>query len=67
MTTGDDYFTSIQNAVQCVLDEEPPRMPSFGLHNRIIVHPGRAIDLARALDWLANHPHAGFHAGKRAA
>lgn len=56
ITTGDDYFTYIQNAVQCVLDEDPPRMLSFGLHNRIIAHPGRAMGLARVLDWLANHP-----------
>jgi allantoinase len=56
ITTGDDYFTYIQNAVQCVLDEDPPRMLSFGLHNRIIAHPGRAMGLARILDWLANHP-----------
>ena len=56
ITTGDDYFTYIQNAVQCVLEEDTPRMLSFGLHNRIIAHPGRALGLARILDWLANHP-----------
>lgn len=56
ITTGDDYFTYIQNAVQCVLDEDPPQMLSFGLHNRIIAHPGRARGLARVLDWLASHP-----------
>jgi allantoinase len=56
ITTGDDYFDYIRNAVQCVIDEDPPRMLSFGLHNRIIGHPGRAFGLAKALDWLASHP-----------
>ena len=31
-------------------------MLSFGLHNRIIGHPGRALGLARVLDWLAAQP-----------
>ena len=31
-------------------------MISFGLHNRIIAHPGRAFGLAKALDWLTNRP-----------
>ncbi|MBS0220444.1 MAG: polysaccharide deacetylase family protein [Proteobacteria bacterium] len=56
MTTGDEYFTYVKNAVQCVLEEDPPRMLSFGLHNRIIAHPGRAMGLVRALDWLAELP-----------
>ena len=56
ITTGNDYFDYITNAVQCVLDEDPPRMLSFGLHNRIIAHPGRAYGLAKALDWLASNP-----------
>jgi allantoinase len=56
MTTGDEYLTYMKNAVQCVLTEDPPCMLSFGLHNRIIAHPGRAMGLARVLDWLANHP-----------
>jgi allantoinase len=56
ITTGNDYFDYITNAVQCVLDEDPPRMLSFGLHNRIIAHPGRAFGLAKALDWLSSHP-----------
>jgi len=56
ITTGTDYFEYIRNAVQCVIDEDPPRMLSFGLHNRIIAHPGRAYGLAKALDWLAAHP-----------
>jgi peptidoglycan/xylan/chitin deacetylase (PgdA/CDA1 family) len=56
MTTGDEYFAYVKNAVQCVLEEDPPCMLSFGLHNRIIAHPGRAMGLARALDWLAEQP-----------
>ena len=55
ITTGDDYFDYIRNAVQCVLDEDPPRLLSFGLHNRIIGHPGRAFGLAKVLDWLAGN------------
>ncbi len=56
MTTGDEYFAYVKNAVQCVLEEDPPGMLSFGLHNRIIAHPGRAMGLVRALDWLAEQP-----------
>jgi peptidoglycan/xylan/chitin deacetylase (PgdA/CDA1 family) len=56
MTSGDEYLAYIKNAVQCVLEEDPPRMLSFGLHNRIIAHPGRALGLARVLDWLAGQP-----------
>jgi hypothetical protein len=28
ITTGNDYFDYITNAVQCVIDEDPPRMPA---------------------------------------
>jgi peptidoglycan/xylan/chitin deacetylase (PgdA/CDA1 family) len=56
MTSGDDYLAYIKNAVQCVLEEDPPRMLSFGLHDRIIGHPGRALGLARVLDWLGGQP-----------
>src|SRR5204863_5029087 len=56
MSSGDEYFAYIRNAVQCVLEQDPPRMLSFGLHNRIIGHPGRALRLARRPDWLAGHP-----------
>jgi peptidoglycan/xylan/chitin deacetylase (PgdA/CDA1 family) len=56
MTSGEEYFTYIKNAVQCVLEEDPPCMLSFGLHNRIIGHPGRALGLARLLDWLTTQP-----------
>ena len=56
ITTGSDYADYVKNAVQCVIDEDPPRMLSFGLHNRIIAHPGRAYGLAQALDWLADQP-----------
>jgi allantoinase len=56
MTSGDEYLAYIRNAVQCVLEEDSPRMLSFGLHNRIIAHPGRALGLAKALDWLSGQP-----------
>jgi peptidoglycan/xylan/chitin deacetylase (PgdA/CDA1 family) len=56
MTSGDDYLAYIKNAVQCVLEEDPPCMLSLGLHDRIIGHPGRALGLARVLDWLAGQP-----------
>jgi peptidoglycan/xylan/chitin deacetylase (PgdA/CDA1 family) len=56
MTSGDEYFTYMRNAVECVVREDPPRMLSFGLHNRIIGHPGRAAGLAKLLDWLAARP-----------
>ncbi|HEY6979573.1 polysaccharide deacetylase family protein [Reyranella sp.] len=56
MTSGDEYLAYVKNAVQCVLEEDPPRLLSFGLHNRIIAHPGRAMGLARTLDWLTDQP-----------
>ena len=59
ITTGSDYFDYVRNAVECVIEEDPPRMLSFGLHNRIIAHPGRAFGLAKALDWLEVIPRCG--------
>lgn len=56
LTSGDEYFAYARNAIECVLEEDPPRMLSFGLHNRIIGHPGRAAGLARLLDWIATQP-----------
>lgn len=56
MTSGTEYFDYMRDAIQCVLNEDPPRMLSFGLHNRIIAHPGRAMGLARLLDWIADQP-----------
>jgi putative urate catabolism protein len=56
MSSGTEYFDYMRDAIDCVLREDPPRMLSFGLHNRIIGHPGRAMGLARLLDWIAQHP-----------
>jgi len=56
MSSGDEYYAYIRNAIECVLHEDPPRMLSFGLHDRIIGHPGRAAGLARLLDWIATEP-----------
>jgi peptidoglycan/xylan/chitin deacetylase (PgdA/CDA1 family) len=56
LTTGGEYFAYARDAIECVLREDPPRMLSFGLHNRIIAHPGRASGLADLLDWVADHP-----------
>jgi peptidoglycan/xylan/chitin deacetylase (PgdA/CDA1 family) len=56
ITTGSDYCDYVRNAVECVIEEDPPRMLSFGLHNRIIGHPGRAFGLAKVLDWLSGNP-----------
>jgi hypothetical protein len=56
MTSGTEYFDYMRDAIECVLREEPPRMLSFGLHNRIIAHPGRAAGLAKLLDWVSTQP-----------
>ena len=65
ITTGDDYFDYIRNAVQCVLDEDPPRMLSFGLHNRIIGHPGRAYGLAKRSRLARGQSQGVDHAARR--
>ena len=52
LTSGDEYFAYLRNAIECVVAEDPPRMLSVGLHTRIIGHPGRAAGLAKLLDWI---------------
>jgi len=52
MSSGDEYFSYIRNAIECALQEDPPCMLSFGLHNRIIGQAGRAAGLAKLLDWI---------------
>ncbi len=52
MSSGDEYFAYIRNAIECALHEDPPGILSFGLHNRIIGHAGRAAGLAKLLDWI---------------
>jgi len=52
MTSGDEYFAYMRNAIECALNEDPPCFLSFGLHNRIIGQAGRAAGLAKLLDWI---------------
>lgn len=56
LTTGEEFFRYIQGAVELMLSEPGGRMLSVGLHNRIIAHPGRAVGLAKLLDWVATQP-----------
>jgi peptidoglycan/xylan/chitin deacetylase (PgdA/CDA1 family) len=56
LTTGEEFFAYIRGAVEMLLAEPGGRMLSVGLHNRIIGQPGRAIGLARLLDWAMRAP-----------
>jgi peptidoglycan/xylan/chitin deacetylase (PgdA/CDA1 family) len=56
ITGGEEFFLYIKGAVEMLLSEPGGRMLSVGLHNRIIGQPGRAIGLARLLDWVARQP-----------
>src|SRR5207245_6255758 len=47
MTSGDEYLAYIKNAVQCVLEEDAPRMLRFVVHDWICGHPNRGVRLAR--------------------
>jgi peptidoglycan/xylan/chitin deacetylase (PgdA/CDA1 family) len=56
ITTGEEFFAYIRQAVELMLSEPGGRMLSVGLHPRIIGQPGRAAGLARLLDWVKTQP-----------
>lgn len=57
IATADDFFAFLRDAFDMLYEEgaTQPKMMSIGLHMRIIGHPGRAIGLARFLDYVAKH------------
>lgn len=53
---GDDFFSLLRDTFDQLWNEgvRRPKMMSIGLHARISGHPGRALALARFLDYLHN-------------
>ncbi|MFJ9450601.1 MULTISPECIES: allantoinase PuuE [unclassified Herbaspirillum] len=57
MTTANDFFEFLRDSFDMLYQEgaTAPKMMSVGLHLRLIGHPGRAVGLARFLDYVAAH------------
>ncbi|MFV0244451.1 MAG: allantoinase PuuE [Qingshengfaniella sp.] len=55
---GDQFFTYLKDSFDCLYAEgaTTPRMMNVGLHCRIAGRPGRAMALARFLDYVASKP-----------
>ncbi len=53
LATADDYFTLLKDTVDFLCQEQDAKMLSVGLHLRVMGHPGRAVGLARFLDYVA--------------
>ncbi|MFC4275131.1 allantoinase PuuE [Achromobacter aloeverae] len=55
MATADDFMTYLKDSFDMLYEEgrTTPKMMSVGLHLRLVGHPGRAIGLARFLDYVA--------------
>jgi allantoinase len=56
-SSGEDFFTYLRDTFDMLYAEGAtlPRMVSVGIHCRISGRPGRAIALARFLDYVAKH------------
>ncbi len=56
-SSGEDFFKLLKDAFDLLWQEgaQHPKMMSIGLHGRISGHPGRAMALARFLDYLQGH------------
>lgn len=52
--TADTYFTFLKDHFDMLYEEgrQQPKMMSVGLHLRMIGHPGRALGLARFMDYV---------------
>jgi putative urate catabolism protein len=58
---GDQFFTYLKDSFDLLLAEGragQPKMMSIGLHCRLVGRPGRAVALARFLDYVAAHADA---------
>jgi putative urate catabolism protein len=55
--SGEDFFRYLKDTFDVLYGEgaEAPRMMSVGLHARIVGRPGRALALARFLDYVLEH------------
>lgn len=55
--TATQFFEILRDTFDMLYAEgaSAPRMMSVGLHNRLAGHPGRAVGLARFLDYVAEH------------
>lgn len=55
--TGDDFFQYLKDSFDTLYEEgaTAPRMMNVGLHCRTIGRPGRALALARFLDYVASY------------
>ena len=59
--SGDQFFTYLKDSFDCLMAEGAagrPKMMSIGLHCRLVGRPGRAMALARFLDYVATHKKA---------
>jgi allantoinase len=58
IATADDFFTFLRDSFDLLYEEgaTQPKMMSVGLHMRLIGHPGRALGLAKFLDYVKQHP-----------
>lgn len=56
-SSGEDFFQLLKGAFDLLWQEgaQHPKMMSVGLHGRISGHPGRAMALARFLDYVQGH------------
>ena len=56
-TSGDQFFGYLKDAFDLLYAEgaEAPKMMSVGLHCRLVGRPGRAVALARFLDYVGEH------------
>jgi len=55
--TGEHFFQYLKDSFDCLYDEGKrgaPKMMSVGLHCRLVGRPGRAIGLAKFLDYISN-------------
>lgn len=56
--SGDQFFSYLKDSVDCLYaeGERTPKMLSIGLHCRLVGRPGRAMALARFLDYIQSLP-----------
>ncbi len=59
MATANDFFEYLRDSFDMLYEEGAvaPKMMSVGLHLRLVGHPGRAVGLARFLDYVLEKQH----------
>jgi peptidoglycan/xylan/chitin deacetylase (PgdA/CDA1 family) len=56
--TGEHFFQYLKDSFDCLYEEGKrgsPKMMSVGLHCRLVGRPGRAIGLAKFIDYVQSH------------